>query len=63
VGILYNVIKYKLTRKPAKDVIKPSFVSSQAPPYSSSSTHWKLEKYTYTTPAFTKKNLKQHRRY
>jgi hypothetical protein len=32
---------FVLTRKPAKEVINPSFVSSQTPPYSSSSIDWK----------------------
>ncbi|BES97546.1 Hypothetical protein NTJ_10360 [Nesidiocoris tenuis] len=46
----------QVTRKPANDVMKPSLVSSHAPPNSSSSTDWKLEKYTYTEPALTMAN-------
>lgn len=47
-----------LTRKPAKEVINPSFVSSHTPPNSSSSICWKLLKYKYVIPALTNTNLK-----
>lgn len=45
------------TRNRAKDVMKPSLVSSHVPPYSSSSICWKLLKYTYKTPALMMQNL------
>lgn len=48
---------YYLTRNKAKEVMKPSLVSSHVPPYSSSSTCWKLLKYTYRTPALMMQKL------
>lgn len=40
--------------------MNPSFVSSQAPPNSSSSTLWKVEKYKQTSPALTIPNLQNY---
>ena len=53
----------KLTKNVANEVISPSFKISVIPPYSSSSTFWKVLKYTYTTKAFKPKNLKQTNSY
>lgn len=39
---LLVIITFFLTKKPANDVINPSLVNSHVPPYSSSSTFWKL---------------------
>lgn len=52
-----NIILNNFTKNPANDVIKPSLVSSHAPPNSSSSIDWKLVKYRYITPPLTRKNL------
>lgn len=52
-----------LTRKPANEVMNPSFVNSHVPPYSSSSICWKLLKYKYVIPALTTTNLKHERRH
>lgn len=37
--------------------MKPSLVSSHVPPYSSSSTCWKLLKYRYRIPALSTQNM------
>lgn len=47
------------TMNPANEVMKPSFMSSQIPPYSSSSICWKLMQYTYTIPQLIKPNLQR----
>ena len=39
-----KLLKIVVTRNPAKETVNPSLVSSHAPPKSSSSISWKLEK-------------------